>query len=497
MELNKYRQMYINGQWVDAVSGKKKASINPATSEQICEFAYGDREDAKIAIQAAKKAFYETGEWRRMSVTDKCDKLNAIADKILERAEELAYAECIDQGKPLREAEIDVNDTAACFRYYAGMIAKDAGETFEVPPAFGETFAMTLKEPVGVVGAITPWNYPMLFVSWKVAPALAAGNTVVLKPASITPLSTCILFEIFDEVDLPPGTVNLVMGSGSTVGQELAESMDVDMIHFTGSTSVGRDIAVAAAQSNLKKLGLELGGKSPVIVFDDCDFDNTVEWAMCACFFCMGEVCAAGTRLLLQDTIADKFIAELKARVERMTIGNPLNNPDIGAIVSEEQMNTVLNYIQIGRDEGATLLCGGDRYTEGECANGFFIKPTIFVDCEPNMRICQEEIFGPVLSILTFHTEEEAIEIANNSVYGLAGGIHTKDIGRALRVNKELRIGTDWINFYHAYPNEGMWGGYKQSGIGRELGKFSMDEFSETKQVMIKLDYEGPDWFTN
>ncbi len=491
------RKNFIMGEWVDALSGKQIPTINPATGETICMVADGNREDAKKAIAAAKKSFYETREWRDADILEKAAKLNTIADLILARKEELAYAETIDQGKPLRESEIDVEDTAACFRYYAGLIGKPSGDVFEIPKGFGEVFAYTKKEPVGVVAAICPWNYPMLFVSWKVAPALAAGCSVVLKPASITPLSTGILFEIFEEAGLPAGAVNLVMGSGSTVGWELAESMDVDMISFTGSSAVGRQIQQASAASNLKKLGLELGGKSPVIVFEDADMEAAVDWAMNAIFFCMGEVCAAGSRLLLQESVAEEFLAKLKAKAERLTVGNGLENYDIGAIVSEEQLNTVLRYIESAKEEGAEVLCGGKRYLEGECANGYFVEPTILVNCHPDMQIVQEEVFGPVLTVLTFKDENEAVQLANHSVYGLAGGIFTENLGRAIRVSNELRAGTNWINCYHIYPNEGMWGGFKTSGIGRELGVFAMEEYTETKQVLIKLDSEGPGWFTN
>lgn len=493
----KDRKNYIDGKWMDALSGQKIPTVNPATGETICLVANGGRDDAKLAIEAAKKSFYETREWRDMESIQRAATLNKIADKIIERKDELALAETIDQGKPLRESEIDVEDTAACFRYYAGLIGKPSGEVFEVPKGFGDVLAYTRTEPVGVVAAVCPWNYPMLFVSWKMAPALAAGCSVVLKPASLTPLSTCIIFEILDEIGMPPGSVNLVMGSGSTVGQELAESMDVDMLSFTGSTDVGKEIMAASAKSNLKKVGLELGGKSPNIVFEDADLEIAVDWVIQGIFFCMGEVCAAGSRLLVQESISEKFLAMLKEKVERMTIGNGRENYDIGAIVSETQLNTVLNYIEKAKAEGAKVLCGGERYTEGPCAAGYFVKPTVFVECKPDMKIVQEEVFGPVLAVLTFKDEKEAIAIANDSVYGLAGGIFTTDIGRALRVSNELRVGCNWINCYHIYSNEGPWGGYRMSGIGREQGIYALQEYTEVKQVLIKLKPEAPGWFTN
>lgn len=491
------KKNYIDGKWVVAASKKKIPTINPATGQMICMVADSDREDAKKAIEAAKRSFYVTRDWRDLESVKRAAKLMEIADRLIEKKADLAVAETKDQGKPLRESEIDVEDAAACFRYYAGLIGKPSGEIFEVPKGFGDVFAYTKTEPVGVVSAICPWNYPMLFVAWKMAPALAAGCSVVLKPSSLTPLSTCIIFEILDEAGMPPGSVNLVMGPGSTVGQEMAESMDVDMISFTGSTRVGRGIQAASAASNLKKVGLELGGKSANIVFEDTDLDIAVDWVMNGIFFCMGEVCAAGSRLLVQESISEQFLSKLKEKVESMTIGNGLYNYDLGAIVSEDQMNTVISYIEDAVAEGARLLCGGRRYIEGECVKGNFIMPTIFTDCHPDMKLVQEEVFGPVLAVLTFKDEKEAIELANHSIYGLAGGIFTSDIGKALRVSNELRVGCNWINCYHIYSNEGPWGGYRMSGIGREQGVYALQEYTEVKQVLIKLKSESPGWFTN
>ena len=329
---------------------------------------------------------------------------------------------------------------------------------------------------------------------WKLAPALAAGNSVVFKPSSNTPLSTIKLFEVFDEVGMPKGSCNLVLGSGGVVGQHLAESKKVDMITFTGSTEVGQSIAKASV-GNLKKIGLELGGKSPNVIFADADFEGAVEWAMIGIFFNQGEVCSAGSRIIIEESIKDKFVARLKERAENITIGNPLNNPDMGPLVSESHMNKVLDYIDKGKKEGATLVCGGYRYTEGECAKGYYVKPTIFDNCTSDMTIVKEEIFGPVVTIQTFKTEEEAIALANDTIYGLAGGVFTSDVSRALRVIKEIRAGITWINCYNPTFNEAPWGGYKMSGIGRELGVHGLEEYQEVKQININLTPGIVGWY--
>ena len=481
---------YIDGEWRGALSGETAQVINPATGEVLAEVAASGSEDAELAVEAAKKSFYETGQWRRMSAQDRADLLLAVADQLDREKEDFSILEAKNQGKPVREAECDIDDAVHCFRYYAGLITKPYGGVYDVNDGFGQIHAYTVHEPVGVCGLITPWNYPLLMAVWKIAPALAAGNSVVFKPASVTPLTAVKLFEIFDRAGLPKGCVNLVMGSGSTAGHALAESPDVDMVSFTGSTQVGQSIA-AAAVGNLKKTGLELGGKSPNIIFADADMEAAVEWAMLGVFFNQGEVCSAGSRILVQRSIHDQFVQRLVQRAENLTIGNPLDNPDIGAMVSESHMETVLNYISIGKEEGAKCLCGGKRYTEGACAHGFFIEPTVFDSCSPQMRIVQEEIFGPVVTIQTFDTEEEAIRMANDTEYGLAGAVFTRDNARALRVIREIRAGITWINCYNPCFNEAPWGGYKMSGQGRELGVHGLEEYQEIKQININLT-EGP-----
>jgi betaine-aldehyde dehydrogenase len=490
------RKNYIGGKWVDALSGNTREVLNPATGEVIALAAESGREDARLAIAAAKKAFYETGAWRRMDGQARADIMFQIATEMERRKDELARLDTIDSGKPLREAEGDVDDAIHCFRYYAGFITKPQGETYEVNANFGPMHAYTVHEPVGVCGQITPWNYPLLMSAWKMAPALAAGNCVVFKPSELTPLSTVAMFEIFDAVGLPPGTANLVLGPGNAVGQEISESPDVDMVTFTGSTQTGRSI-IAASAGNIKKLGLELGGKSPNIIFADADFEGAVEWAMIGIFFNQGEVCSAGSRILVEESLHDRFVARLAERANAITIGDPLQNPDMGPLISQSHMEKVMGYIETGKAEGATLVCGGERYTEGTCAAGYFVRPTIFDNCAPDMKIVREEIFGPVVTVMTFRTEEEALALANDTDYGLAGAVFTSDIARALRVIKEVRAGITWINAYNPTFNEAPWGGYKMSGVGRELGVHGLREYQEVNQININLSPGPVGWYEN
>ena len=485
---------FIDGKWIAAVSGKTRQVINPATGQVLALTAESGAEDTNAAIAAAKKSFYKTREWRDTDAQAKSDKMLKIADLMDKYRAELAELDTKDNGKPLRESEGDVDDAIHCFRYYAGLIQAPHGNTYSVNSGFGPMHSYTVAEPVGVCGQITPWNYPLLMSTWKLAPAIAAGNSIVFKPSSNCPLSTIKLFEIFEEAGLPAGTVNLVLGSGGEVGHIIASSPDVDMVTFTGSTKVGQSIMEDAA-SNLKKIGLELGGKSPNVIFDDCDLDGAVEWAMVGTFFNQGQVCSACARIYVQEGIHDEFVARLKKKAEAMTIGNGMDNPDIGPLVSESQMNKVLGYIEKGRAEGANLVCGGERYTEGDCAKGYFVRPTIFDNCTQNMTIIKEEIFGPVACISTFKTEEEAIALANDTEYGLAGAVCTKDIARAIRVMKEIRAGILWVNCCQPTFNNAPWGGYKMSGIGRELSTHGIEEYQEIKQVNIALDTGAIGWY--
>ena len=484
------KKMYIGGEWVESVSGETMESINPANQEVLAVVTKASVQDARLAVAAAKKSFYEDRTWRDMDSQARGDIILAIADEMDKAREELAYLDCVDMGKPLREAEADVDDAIHTFRYYSSLIKTPHGGVYDVNEGFGKMHSYTMHEPVGVCALITPWNYPLLMGVWKLAPALAAGNSIVYKPASSCVLSSIRLFEIFDKVGLPKGCANLLLGPGATIGDELAANPDVDLIAFTGSTEVGQSIMRRAAD-NVKKIGLELGGKSPNIIFADADLEGAVEWAMIGIFLNQGAICSAGSRILVEESFADAFVKRLCERADAITIGDPLKNPDMGAIVTKGQMETILGYIEKGVAEGATVACGGTRYTEGECAKGYFIRPTVFTNCTDDMTIVREEIFGPVVTIQTFRTEEEAIAMANNTPYGLAGAVYTKDGSRALRVIKELRAGITWVNCYNPCFNEAPWGGYKMSGIGRELGVHGLEEYQEVKQVNINL-YPGP-----
>jgi betaine-aldehyde dehydrogenase len=460
----------------------------------ITKVTEGDADDVRLAVAAAKRAFYRDG-WMNSSSAQRMSILNMIADAIEKNADELARIDTLNNGKPLRDSAGDVGDSVTCFRYYAGLINKPSGQVYSVPDP--NTQAFVVREPIGVCGQITPWNYPLMMAAWKLAPCLAAGNTVVFKPSEITPLSTIRLFELMEDCGLPKGVVNLVLGAGSTVGQEIAENHDIDKVAFTGGTATGRKI-MQAATGNIKNISLELGGKSPCIVFDDYDLDIAVDWALFASFCNQGEVCSAGSRILVQDTIYDAFLEKLVGRAKKIVVARgETDGAEMGPLVSEAHMNKVLSYIEAGKKEGARLVCGGNRITEGGFAEGFFVAPTIFADCTPQMRIVQEEIFGPVMAVQKFSNEEEAIELANCTNYGLAGGVFSNDITRAFRVIKAVRSGITWINAYHPTFAEAPWGGFKQSGIGRELGTFGLDEYTEVKQININLAPGKVGWFAN
>lgn len=486
-------KMFINGEWRDSQSKGKRDVYNPATGEVFAQAAEGSIEDAKEAIQVAKEAF-ESGVWSELPAAERASYLFKIADKIEENAEELARLETMDNGKPLREAQFDMGDAAACFRYYAGLITKPDGVTY---PVSDPAQALVVKEPVGVCGLIVPWNYPLLMSVWKIAPTLAAGNTIVYKPSEVTPLTPTKLFEIIEEVGIPKGVANMVMGSGPTVGNEIAESVDVDLVSFTGGTVTGRHIMKAAA-GNMKKLSLELGGKSPNVIFADADFEVAVDYALFGIYAGSGQVCAAGSRILVEESIYDKFVERFVERAKQIKVGpGDAEGTEMGPLVSQEHMEKVLNYIAIGQEEGARLACGGNRMKDNGLENGYFVEPTVFVDATPEMRIVQEEIFGPVVVIEKFKNEEEAIKLANATNYGLAGAVFTIDGAKALRVIKKIRAGITWINMYHNTYNEAPWGGYKQSGIGRALGTYGLDVYQEVKQININLQVEPIGWFSN
>lgn len=479
--------MFIDGQWAGASDGGARDLINPANDEVTCTVAEGTIADADRAVAAARRAF-DDGPWPDLTAHDRQMLLLKLADKIDEHAEELQHMETLNQGKPLRETGYDVADAANCFRYYAGLATKPHGQTFDVP-APSQTFVV--REPIGVCALIVPWNYPLLMATWKLAPALAAGNTCVLKPAETTPLTALRLAALMAEVGFPKGVVNVVSGAGPVVGQHLAEHPDVDKIAFTGGTSTGRKI-MQAATGNLKKVTLELGGKSPNIVFADADFDTAVDYALFAIFAGTGQVCSAGSRLLLEESIYDKFLTRLVERAKKIVVGDGMDPAtEMGPLVSTLQRERVQEYIRIGIAEGAKLLTGGKRIGE----TGNFLEPTIFGDVTASMRVVKEEIFGPVLVVLRFASEAEAISMANDSIYGLAGAVFTSDGAKAHRVIKKLRAGITWINAYHPTYNEAPWGGYKQSGTGRELGTFGFEEYTEVKQINVNLAVEPSGWF--
>ncbi|EJV88336.1 aldehyde dehydrogenase family protein [Bacillus cereus] len=486
-------KMYVNGEWRESSNQEKRTIINPANGKGIAYAPEGTIEDAKYAIEVARTAF-DSGIWSATSTAERASYLFKIADEIDKNMEELVYLETMDNGKTYREAEGDIGDAAACFRYYAGLITKPDGQTYHVADPMQ---AMVVREPVGVCGLIVPWNYPLLMSVWKIAPALAAGNTIVFKPSEVTPITATKLFEILEKVGIPKGVANMVMGAGPIVGNEIAASNKVDMISFTGGTKTGKHIMRTAAD-NMKKISLELGGKSPNIIFADADFETAIDYALFGIYAGSGQVCSAGSRILVEENIYDKFVNSFVERAQQINVG-PGDNPksEMGPLVSQEHMEKVLRYIEIGKDEGANVACGGRRIMEDGKGDGFFIEPTVFVNVKPDMRIVQEEIFGPVVVIQKFKDEQEAIELANGTDYGLAGGVFTVDGAKAMRVIRKLRAGITWINSYHPTYNEAPWGGYKQSGIGRSLGTFGLEEFQEIKQININLEVEPIGWFAN
>jgi aldehyde dehydrogenase (NAD+) len=473
-------RLYIGGEWQDAVSGKTFASINPATGGVLAEVAEGDAEDIDRAVRAAREAF-EGGKWPTMDARKRGKLLYAIADRLEARADELARLETLDNGKPVREARMfDIEGSIECFRYYAGWADKIDGDVIPVP---GPYLNYTRREPVGVCGQIIPWNYPLQMAAWKVAPALACGNTVVLKPAEQTPLTALELARCAEEAGLPPGVLNVVPGFGQTAGAALVRHPEVDKIAFTGSTEVGKVIQREAA-GTLKRVSLELGGKSPNIVLADADLEAAVRGAASAIFYNTGQACTAGSRLLVEEKVRDELVEKLVKRAEGMRPGDPLDPKcRMGPLVSQEQLDRVLGYVEKGKAEGAELVFGGDR-PDGR---GYFLNPTIFDRVRPEMTIAREEIFGPVLAVTTFADEEEAVALANRSEYGLAAAVWTKDVRKAHRIAHALRAGTVWINMYHTLDTGSPFGGYKQSGYGRELGKYALDLYTQVKSVWVSL----------
>lgn len=486
------QKMYINGEWVNAKSGKTREIVNPYNQEVIAMAAEGNEQDARAAIQAARIAFDE-GNWRTMPASARGELVYQIGQLIRRDLQELAELETWDTGKTVQESRDDMADIANVFLYFAGLADKDGGEVIQSPIPDSES--KVVREPVGVCGQITPWNYPLLQAAWKIAPALAAGNTIVMKPSEITPLTTVKVFKLIEEAGIPKGVANLVLGAGASAGAELSVNRDVDLISFTGGIETGKTI-MQAASHNVKKIALELGGKNPNIVFADADFETAVDQALNAVFFHAGQVCSAGARLLVEESIHNEFVETLIERTKRIKLGNGFDeNSQSGPLISAEHRTKVEQYVEIGKKEGATLAVGGQRPDDPELQNGFFYLPTIFTNCTNDMRIVQEEVFGPVLTVETFQTKEEAVKLANDTIYGLAGAVWTQDLDKAEFVAARLRLGTVWINDFHPYFAQAPWGGYKQSGIGRELGHEGMEEYTEVKHIYRNKQPEPLHWF--
>jgi len=477
------KQLFIANEWRPSTSGKTMPVVNPATEEVIAEVASADRSDVDAAVAAARTAL--NGPWSVLSARERGRLVRQLGERLMARADDIARLETLHNGKPISESRhIEIPAAAECFEYFGGWSDKVTGETI---PVKGNHLTYTLREPVGVVAAIVPWNFPLLLAAWKVAPALACGNTVILKPASQTPLTALALGELALEAGFPPGVLNIVTGAGSTVGQALVEHPGIDKIAFTGDTSTGKGIMRSAAET-LKKITLELGGKSPNIVLPDADIEAAIRGATMGIFYGKGEVCAAGSRLLVDRSIKDEFVDKLAARAKKMTAGDPMDpKTRFGAISSRKQLEAVLDYIESGKQEGATLVAGGAR-TDIGTGKGYFLQPTVFADVTASMRISREEIFGPVLATIDFADLDEAIAKANDTPYGLAAGIWTRDIKKAHYVARKLQAGTVWVNTYNVYDTAAPFGGYKQSGFGREMSAHALEHYTQIKTVWVDLN---------
>jgi aldehyde dehydrogenase (NAD+) len=478
-----HKKLLINNEWRDASGGKTMDVVNPTTEEGIASVASATKDDVDAAVQAARAAL--NGPWGKMSARERGRLVSRLADRLMERADEVARLETLHNGKPIFESrQIEIPAAAECLEYYAGWADKVMGETI---PVKGNYLTYTLREPLGVVAAIVPWNFPLLLAAWKVAPALATGNVVILKPASQTPLTAIALGEIAVEVGLPPGVLNVITGPGSSVGQAIVEHPGIDKIAFTGDTSTGKGIMRAAAET-LKKITLELGGKSPNIVLPDADIDAALRGATTGIFYGKGEVCAAGSRLLVDRSIKDEFMGKLAARAKKMVAGDPLDpKTRYGALASKKQLETVARYVETAKKEGASLVAGGARADIGT-GKGYFFQPTVFDGVTPEMTIAREEIFGPVLATIEFSDLDEAIARANDSQYGLAAAVWTRDVKKAHYVARKLQAGTVWINTYNVYDTAAPFGGYKASGFGREMSAHALEHYTQVKSVWVDLN---------
>lgn len=480
----KYEQptgLFIDNEFVPSRQGKTFEVLNPSTEEEITHVYEAREDDVDIAVKAANKA-YEESEWAKGDPIVRSRVLTKLADLIEEHSEILASIESLDNGKAISSAKGDVGLVASYLRYAGGLATEYEGRIINT----GSThFSYTVKEPLGVCGQIIPWNFPLLMWSWKVAPALATGNAVVLKPAESTPLSALYVSQLVKEAGVPKGIYNLVPGFGKIVGEAISRHPDIRKVAFTGSTATGKRIMAAAAESNLKKVTLELGGKSPNIVFNDADISKTVQNILISIFFNSGEVCCAGSRLYVQEGIYDELVSQLKTAIENLKVGNPFDESTFqGAQTSQQQLDKILGYIELGKKEGASIITGGERVGD----KGYFIKPTVFGDVTEDMRIVREEIFGPVVSLTKFKTIDEVVKKANNSEYGLAAGVHTTDVNKAVDVSRKLKAGTVWVNTYNDFHHSVPFGGYKQSGFGKEMGTEAFENYTQTKAVRIAID---------
>jgi len=474
--------LFIDGQFVPSETGKRFATVNPATGETLAEVAEAGQADLDRAVAGARKAF-ESGPWAAMKPRQRGKILTRAAELLVSRADAFGRVETLDNGKPIFEsAKIDMPAAAECLAYFGESADKLYGDTH---PGRTDAFLMTIREPVGVVGAITPWNFPLLQAMWKIAPALAIGNAVVLKPASVTPLTALMFGELLAEAGLPPGAFQVVPGPGPVVGKAMAEHPGIDKISFTGETETGKAILRAAA-GTVKRVSMELGGKSPNIVFADADLDAAAKGAINAIFYGKGELCSAGSRLLVQESIHDALMEKVVERAKKMTPGDPLDpKTRLGALVSEKQRDTVAGYVAKGESEGARLVAGGKRAAVN--GKGAFFEATVFDGVRPEMTIAREEIFGPVLATLTFQDENDAVSIGNSTIYGLAAAVWSRDVKKAIRAAKALKAGTVWINAYNLYDPGLPFGGYKESGFGRERGHYALEEYSQVKSIWVDL----------
>ncbi len=491
MNMPKFQEsydLYIGGKWQPASDGSTFASMNPANGEHLANCAQATQDDVDAAVKAAWKAF---PEWKKTTPAERAKILNQIADVIEENMEHLAMVETLDNGKPIRETmAIDIPLSAQHFRYFAGAILADEGTATVLDENF---LSIVLREPIGVVGQIVPWNFPFLMGAWKLAPVLAAGCCTVFKPSSDTSLSVLEFAKLVEDI-IPPGVFNVITGSGSRAGQYILDHPEISKLAFTGSTEVGRNVALAAAQRIIPST-LELGGKSANIIFPDADWDQVMDGVQLGILFNQGQVCCAGSRIFVHEDIYDKFVEEAAAAFDKVEVGLPWEeDTQMGTQINQGQLRKILQYVKLGVDEGCKLAAGGEKIDEGELAKGSFMRPTLLVDAKNDMRVSQEEIFGPVAVVIPFKDEEEVIEMANDSPYGLGGAVWTKDITRALRVSRAIETGRMWINTYNQIPEGAPFGGYKESGIGRETHKVMLEHYTQMKNIMINL-HDAPSGF--